>query len=245
MIFYYIGSRLSSVDKHDRKAKCKLCDIEEMVWPLDDVFMTTKKLFYHNYKPYDVTKYYLDLCKTCFDLKYNSIEEKCSICSEDIYEYHPSFLDNEFNRIKIPFKLFSEKEYQTAVFSHGEYYSDDEEMFEDVSELSDDKKEYICCLDCYTKYSGEQKKEILELSEYYIKNVVNSSSKFENKTYKTLKKKEHIIYESTNSMESRHYYRKQLKSLSIDVRLLDAGLIKKEDYIQIYIGIHKADLKFV
>ncbi len=79
----------------------------------------------------------------------------------------------------------------------------------------------------------------------YIKNVVNSSSKFENKTYKTLKKKEHIIYESTNSMESRHYYRKQLKSLSIDVRLLDAGLIKKEDYIQIYIGIHKADLKFV
>lgn len=119
------------------------------------------------------------------------------------------------------------------------------ELEEDIEDYSDEKmEEHILCLECYAKNKIGDDKNILELSQYYVEKIVNDWNTFDKVTMKKVRKYERKYIDKC-SFEGAYYARKNIDSLSIDRRLLDAGITKKEDYVQIYTGIHKAELKFI
>jgi len=252
MIFDYVESRRNYNGEHILKARCKLCNHKQSVWHIDESsFVTTKKLFIHNYKPYNVTKYAINLCKECF-YGYNDFgDEKCEICDDLIYKYHPSILDNEFNRIEIPSKFAcSEKMYVRAELMENGTYSCNEkgrkDLEEDIEDYSDEKmEEHILCLECYAKNKIGDDKDILELSQYYVEKIVNDWNTFDKVTMKKVYEYERDYIDNLRSLEGSYYARKRFGRMPIDVRLLDAGVTKKEDYVQIYTSVHKAELKFI
>lgn len=252
MIFDYIESRRGHTGEHILGGCCKLCNMKQNVWYFDETsFMTTKKLYNHNYKPYNVTKYAINLCKECFCWRYNEIGDKnCEVCDDVTYKYHPNILDNEFNRIEIPRKFTcSEKAFIKAYLLENRDYDDGDEALKNLDEDNDDcseekMEEHVLCLECYAKNEIGDDKDILELTQYYVENVVNDWKTFNDVTMEKVYEYESDYIDGC-SFEGAHYARKNFEEMPIDVKLLRAGVTKKEDYVQISAFIHKANVKFI